>query len=216
MARDQSPVPVLITPQTSLESQVSSSSCNQGNSSSQTVKSPWSRLRQRVHEVTGRSRNTKNHSSKYGSLLKLADEERRIIHGARRSNSQIRLNPTSDDGVNALWHIIHLLEERVEVLENTLEVSREHIAKTEEKCDNLQKQVEKIVEQQILEKKLLNPPLDAETLPDGVKAEMSRCFEQIRNKEYRLNRVEAATLDRTSVVASRNRRKCAGCGKGTF
>jgi uncharacterized membrane protein YjjP (DUF1212 family) len=28
----------------------------------------------------------------------------------------------------------------VEVLENTLEVSREHIAKTEEKCDNLQKQ----------------------------------------------------------------------------
>jgi hypothetical protein len=82
---------------------------------------------------------------------------------------------------------------------------------------------------------------------DGVKAEMSRCFEQIRNKEYRLNRVrkigfsfqkfndhyflfglkmsceiiiiskvEAATLDRTSVVASRNRRKCAGCGKGTF
>lgn len=24
---------------------------------------------------------------------------------------------------------------------------------------------------------------------DGVKAEMSRCFEQIRNKEYRLNRV---------------------------
>jgi hypothetical protein len=75
---------------------VTSSSCNRGNSSSQNVKSPWSRLRQRVHEVTGRSRNTKNHSSKYGSLLKLADEERRIIHGARRSNSQIRLNPTSD------------------------------------------------------------------------------------------------------------------------
>ncbi len=39
-----------------------------------------------------------------------------------------------------MWHIIHLLEERVEVLENTLEVSREHIAKTQEKCNNLQKQ----------------------------------------------------------------------------
>lgn len=42
--------------------------------------------------------------------------------------------------MTALWHIIHLLEERVEVLENTLEVSREHISKNEEKCDNLQKQ----------------------------------------------------------------------------
>ena len=72
---------------------MSSSSCNVGNS--QTVKSPWSRLRQRVHEVTGRSRigNTKNQSSKFGSLLKLANEERRFIHQARRSNSQIRLNP---------------------------------------------------------------------------------------------------------------------------
>jgi hypothetical protein len=69
------------------------SSCNVGNS--QTVKSPWSRLRQRVHEVTGRSRtgNTKNQSSKFGSLLKLANEERRFIHQGRRSNSQIRLNP---------------------------------------------------------------------------------------------------------------------------
>ena len=42
--------------------------------------------------------------------------------------------------MTALWHIIHLLEERVEVLENTLEVSRENISKNEEKCDNLQKQ----------------------------------------------------------------------------
>ena len=59
------------------------------------MKSPWSRLRQRVHKVTGRSRNAsiQNHSSKYGSLLKLANEERRIIHEARRTNSQIRLNP---------------------------------------------------------------------------------------------------------------------------
>lgn len=73
---------------------MSSSSCNVGNH--ETVKSPWSRLRQRVYEVTGRSRNghTKNHSSnKYGSLLKLANEERRIIHEGRRNNSQIRLNP---------------------------------------------------------------------------------------------------------------------------
>lgn len=44
------------------------------------------------------------------------------------------------EGSAALWRIIHLLEERVEVLENTLEVSRENISKTEEKCDNLQRQ----------------------------------------------------------------------------
>ena len=43
------------------------------------------------------------------------------------------------DGVTALWRDIHMLEERVEVLENTLEASRERITRTEEKYDNLQK-----------------------------------------------------------------------------
>ncbi|KAI9563701.1 hypothetical protein GHT06_011165 [Daphnia sinensis] len=203
MARDGSPSPTTLTPQSSLESV---SSCNTRNN--ETVKSPWSRLRQRVHEVTGRSRNERSDRQhrKYGSLLKLANEERRNVHQARRYNSQVRLN-ANDDGTTALWHVIHLLEERVEVLENTLEVSREHISKTEEKYENLQRQVEKI-----LEKRLQKPPLDADTDRDSVRDKMSLCFEQIRKKEYRLNHVEAAT--RTS--ASRRSRKCAGCGKGTF
>lgn len=42
--------------------------------------------------------------------------------------------------MTALWREIHLLEERVEVLENTLEASREQIAKTEEKYSKLHKQ----------------------------------------------------------------------------
>ncbi|XP_032788882.2 uncharacterized protein LOC116926171 isoform X1 [Daphnia magna] len=203
MSRDGSPSPTALTPQTSLESV---SSYNTSNN--ETVKSPWSRLRQRVHELAGRSKNERSdrRHRKYGSLLKLANEERRNVHQTRRYNSQVRLN-TNDDGTTALWHVIHLLEERVEVLENTLDVSREHISKTEEKCENLQRQVEKI-----LEKRLQKPPLDADTDRDSVRDKMSLCFEQIRNKDYRLNHVEPATLERTS----RRSRKCAGCGKGTF
>lgn len=41
--------------------------------------------------------------------------------------------------MTALWREIHLLEERVEVLENALETSRDQIARTEEKYDKLQK-----------------------------------------------------------------------------
>ncbi len=55
------------------------------------MKSPWSRLRKRLHEVTGRATNRR---SKYGSLLKLAGEERRIINYSRRFPSQVQLIPT--------------------------------------------------------------------------------------------------------------------------
>lgn len=63
-------------------------------SNNETVKSPWSRLRQRVHELAGRSKNERSdrRHRKYGSLLKLANEERRNVHQTRRYNSQVRLN----------------------------------------------------------------------------------------------------------------------------
>ena len=57
--------------------------------------SKWNRLRARLHEVTGRVKlrsTSRRNSSRYGSLLKLASEERRI-HRSRHFSSQPHLNP---------------------------------------------------------------------------------------------------------------------------
>ena len=83
--------------------------------------------------------------------------------------------------MTALWREIHLLEERVEVLENALETSRDQIARTEEKYDKLQKLGNFpfsanprflcmlktcccffVVVEELLKKQLDQPPLDAD------------------------------------------------------
>lgn len=178
-----------LTPQTSLESVISSNS----SAHEEMAASHWSRLRHRLHDVGSRRKRENNSANpitrpKLGSLVKLATKERKHQSARRMGSLNTQLN---QDGVTALWCEINKLEQRVEELETALDNSQVHIVCMEKKYEHIQLQVQTLLSQQKVNVRALGGSRASVDSSD-LRSMMSRCLEKIRNREYSLNHIPSS------------------------